>query len=163
MRKRKQQTVDSWTDATIGTYDTAKDKFFEFPRQGLVLAQPAIVRKKPNGKTVVAASFRPAASRGTAIIASHSVLRKLNCRAGDAIEYKTASFLNVVWATKVAVLIALLGCGVVIGSVVIAIAALFPGEQFFIHVGEIVGGLTIIVAVGIAVISIVKAYKDPSG
>jgi hypothetical protein len=162
MSKKNQQTVDSWTDATITTSASAKDKF-EFPRHGLPLAQPAIVRKKPNGKAVVAASFRAQTGQATAIIASQSILGKLRCQPNDQIEYKTASFLNVLWATKVTLLLALLGCGVVIGPVFISVAALYPQSHVAIRTAWIVAVLTTLVAAVIAVISLRNAYKEPKG
>jgi hypothetical protein len=158
---KKQQTVVNWTDATITTRDDAKDNFFEFPRQHLALTQPAIVRKKPNGKTVVAASFRASKGQATSIITSQSILSKLRCEPNDEIEYKTASFFNVLWATKVTLLLALLGCAVVIGPVVISVAALYPGSHVAVCVAWIVAGLTVLVATVIAGISLRKAYKEP--
>jgi hypothetical protein len=158
---KKKQTVASWTAATIATRDSAQAGFFEFPRQGLALAKPAIVRKKPTAKAVVAASFQASMGQAEAIVTTRSILEKLGCEAGDQIEYKTASFFNVVSAAKVTLLLAVLGCVVVIGTVVIGVAALYPSSDVAVLVGSIVGGLTILVAAVIAGISLRTAYKEP--
>lgn len=162
MAKVKRPVVKTWTDATIASLPTAKDTF-EFPTTCAVFPRPAIVRKKSGGKAVVANSFRASTGVATAIITSQNILEKLDCQDKDGVEYKTASFWQVIWARKVALLAAIFSCIVVGGSVVIGVAAFYPGTDVAETVTWVAGAITILVAVLTAGISLIGAYKDPSG
>lgn len=156
-QKVKIPKVQEWQTAEISNGLGETDKF-KFPRQGLALARPVIVRNKSEPKKkVVAPSYAETEGVATAINTSTSILERLEITGGSGVvEYRTASRWDVAWAKKFSVVTCVLG----LCLIAIAVAAYYPDKpipELVMWIAAAIGGF---ITVGLCVKSLRSAYKE---
>ncbi len=155
--KVKIPKVQEWQTAEISNGLGETDKF-KFPRQGLALARPVIVRNKSAPKKkVVAPSYAETEGVATAINTSTSILERLEINGGSgAVEYRTASPLDVAWAKKFSVVTCVLG----LCLIAIAVAAYYPDKPIPEAVTWIGAAIAVVITVWVCGRSLRSPYND---
>lgn len=126
---------NSWHDATVVTGPTTAPNCYKFPK-GLAFVNPAMVRKKAvptksKGKSVVAHSVKdPYGGVGAkGIIIGSEMFTKLDCENNAEVEYKKATFWNVLWAKKLTAILAALGLLIAAAQAVSTLTSLIPTKH----------------------------------
>jgi hypothetical protein len=121
----------NWNEAKVTTASHMEPKGLKFPKEGLDVVNPVIVRKKqlpnkPKEPTIVAPGSRDPAGTAEGIIVSSSMLDKLDCKPGEQVEYKKANVWDVLWAKKPVVFFAILGFVLAAAQAIAGLASLIP-------------------------------------
>ena len=131
---------NSWHDATVVTGSNTSPNCYKFSK-GLNFVNPAMVRRKAlpgkkEGKSVVAHGVEDPYGRAGAkgIIIDSEMFNKLDCANKAEVEYKKATFWNVLWAKKLTAILAALGLLIAAAQAVSTLTSLIPAKH---HAAEI--------------------------